>query len=380
MPEAARPDRSLADDHDVVLLDLDGVVYSGDLLVPGAGDALAAAERAGMARVFVTNNASRTPQAVAAHLTDLGIAADADDVVTSAQAAAGRLAETLPTGARVLVVGGEGLLQALRDRGLEPVGSAEDDPVAVVQGFSPGTTWQMLMEACVSVRAGLPWVVTNADATLPTPRGEGPGNGAFVDVVRRVTGREPGEVAGKPFRPIMDEARRRRHAQRALLVGDRLDTDIEAARAAGIDALLVLTGVTGVAGLLACPSHRRPTFVGADLAALLRPGRPCGLQDGWWRCGAAAARVVRASAGPGVLETVLELAVDGEQVDPSRSAAPEPSGVADLVHAAAAACWDVDDRAVDRQTEAGRLPAASDVVASARRALSPWAAPLGWDR
>ena len=155
----------LAEVYDVALLDLDGVVYLGDVAVPGAVEALAGAERLGLGRVFVTNNASRTPGTVARQLVGLGIAAEAADVVTSAEAAADRLARLLPPAARVLVVGGEGLLEAVRQRGLTAVSSAEDGPTAVVQGFAPTTTWQMLMEACVAVRAGLPWIVTNADAT-----------------------------------------------------------------------------------------------------------------------------------------------------------------------------------------------------------------------
>ena len=109
----------------------------------------------------------------------------------------------------------------------------DDGPQAVVQGFSPQLSWPMLLEACVAVRSGLPWVATNLDATLPTPRGAAPGNGAFVDVVRRTTGVEP-RVAGKPFRPLMDASVQRLHAERGLVVGDRLDTDLAGARRAGL--------------------------------------------------------------------------------------------------------------------------------------------------
>jgi glycerol 3-phosphatase-2 len=362
-PVAAGPLASL---YDVALLDLDGVVYLGDMAVDGASEALARCERLGLRRVFVTNNASRTPRAVAGQLVGLGVPADADDVVTSAQAAAGRLQGLLASGARVLVVGGEGLVEAVRERGLTPVFSADDDPAAVVQGFSPTTTWQMLMEACVSVRSGRPWIVTNADATLPTPRGEGPGNGALVDVVRRAAHRDPDEVTGKPFAPIMVEALRRRPGERPLVVGDRLDTDIEAARAAGMDSLLVLTGVTGVAGLLQCPPKRRPTYVAADLGGLLEPGKRPSPHEGWWCCGDVA---VRLCSGDGATDGAVDvdIAVSGELIGEGRAASLGARTTADLLHAGSAARWSWPD------------PSA-DVTARCRAALSPWAAPYGWDR
>lgn len=350
----------LAERYDLALLDLDGVVYRGDQAVGGAVDALAAALARGMDRVFVTNNASRTPATVAAQLRHLGVPADDGDVVTSAQAAAGRLAQLLPAGSRVLVVGGDGLLQALSERGLQPVFSAQDGPAALVQGFSPTTTWQMLMEACVAVRAGLPWVVTNADTTLPTPRGTGPGNGALVDVVRRVTGLEPLEVTGKPFSPIMEEAGRRRHAHSPLVVGDRLDTDIEAARAAGMDSLLVLTGVSLLDDLLDASPTRRPTFVAPDLAGLLRPGRLVQHEDGAWRCGDV---VVRLAAADRREQLQVELVSNGPSMNPVESDAVTAAAV---LHAGAAAWW-----AHGRSVEPDR--------AAVRAALSAWAAPYGWD-
>jgi HAD superfamily hydrolase (TIGR01450 family) len=355
----AAPADALATTYDVALLDLDGVVYRGAEAVPRAVEAIAEVTQLGMRRVFVTNNASRTPAAVAGQLERLGIPAEPNDVVTSAQAAARRLGQLLPAGAAVLVVGGEGLLEAVRDEGLRPVDSVDDEPRALVQGFSPTTTWQMLMEACVCVRAGVPWIVTNADATLPTPRGEGPGNGALVDVVRATTGLDPDEVTGKPHAPIMEEARRRRHAERPLVVGDRLDTDIEAAVAAGMDSLLVLTGVTGLEALLACPADRRPTFVAPDLDGLLREGTVPRAHDGGWCCGDVTVH----------LEDVhgdLRLRVTGGPSHAELSPEGRPANLAaDVLHATAAAFWAGD----------GDLD-----LASARRALTPWAAPFGWDR
>lgn len=367
MSDPAAAVRPLAQLYDVALLDLDGVVYLGALAVPGAVEALRNAELLGLRRVFVTNNASRTPDVIARQLVSLGIAVHVDEIVTSAQTAARRLVDLVPPGSLVLVVGGHGLVEAVQQCGFVPVFSADDGPAAVVQGFSPTVTWQMLMEACVAVRAGLPWIVTNADATVPTPRGEGPGNGALVDVVRAATGRVPDEVTGKPFAPIMRQARGRLHADRPLVVGDRLDTDIQAARSAGMDSLLVLTGVTTVLDLLNCPPGRRPTYLAPGLDGLLQPPRVPTEQDGWWHCGAAAVRLVRPTHRP-ASPVMVEVRIGSHEVSMDEpSPALDAPTIADLVHAAAAARWSWRDRSPDVTTEV-------------RAALSSWAAPLGWDR
>jgi HAD superfamily hydrolase (TIGR01450 family) len=254
----------LVHDYDTALLDLDGVLYIGPDAVEGAPEAVQQARNAGMRVAFVTNNASRTPDAVAKHLGELGVSATADDVVTSAQAAATMLAERLPAGSRVLVVGGEGLVVALRERGLEPVSSADDDPAAVVQGYAPDVGWAQLAEGAYAVGRGLPWIASNLDRTLPTARGTAPGNGALVGVITVATGVRP-VAAGKPELPLHQEAVRRTGAGHPLVVGDRLDTDIEGANRAGTDSLLVLTGVDGPADLLAAEPGLRPTYVAADL-------------------------------------------------------------------------------------------------------------------
>lgn len=266
-------DTALVDGYDAVLLDLDGVVYVGPHVVPGARQAIAAVRDRGHQVAYLTNNAARPGAVVATHLRDLGITLDDADVVTSAQAAARLLTEHVSPGAAVLVVGGDGLVVALREVGLRPVASFDDDPDAVVQGFSPDLGWRLLNEGVRAVRAGLPWVASNLDRTIPMPTGTAPGNGMLVDIIRQVTGIEP-IVAGKPERPLVEEAVRRTGATRPLLVGDRLDTDINAAHRFGCDSLLVLTGVTSRADLIDLPTELRPTFVGADLRSLLEPGVP----------------------------------------------------------------------------------------------------------
>jgi glycerol-1-phosphatase len=259
---------TLTDDYDVALLDLDGVVYIGGTAIPGAPEALAKAAQQGMRLAYVTNNAFRTPAAVADLLTGMGVPATARDVVTSAQAAARLVAGKFPVGTKVLVIGGTGLRLALRERGLIPVSTAADSPEAVVEGYSPGITYSAIAEGGLAVAAGALFVATNADSTIPGPRGAQPGNGSMIQAIVHATGVEP-VVAGKPEPPLHHESVLRTGAKHPLVVGDRLDTDIEGAQGVGADSLLVLTGVTRPADLIAAPPHQRPTYIGADLSTLL---------------------------------------------------------------------------------------------------------------
>jgi glycerol 3-phosphatase-2 len=259
---------SLVEAYDLVIFDLDGVVYLIDKPIAGAAEAVARLRSAGTAIAYATNNASRRGPEVAALLTGMGVAATAGEVLTSAGAAAAMLAERLPAGAPVLVVGAEALRAEVRDAGLNPVARLDDEPVAVVQGFGPEVGWQVLAEAALAVRAGALWMATNTDRTLPSPRGPLPGNGSLVSVLRTALDREPDLVVGKPAPALFETAASRSGARRPLTIGDRLDTDIEGAVRAGMDSLLVLTGVSGPAELLAAPPERRPTFVSADLSGL----------------------------------------------------------------------------------------------------------------
>ncbi|CAN5881316.1 HAD hydrolase-like protein [soil metagenome] len=258
----------LAVEHDVALLDLDGVVYVGPHAVAGAVEHLGRARSLGQRLAFVTNNAARTPQAVATHLRELDIALDDADVVTSAQAAARLVAARVPARSRVLVVGGEGLVEALAKHGLTAVHSADDSPAAVVQGFHPSVGWKLLAEGSYAVSAGLPWVASNTDRTVPTARGVAPGNGMLVAAVEEATGLTP-LVAGKPEPALIEESVLRTGARSPLMVGDRLDTDISGARRYGMPSLLVLTGVTTVEALLRASGDERPDYVAGDLAGLL---------------------------------------------------------------------------------------------------------------
>ena len=293
----AGTERPLLDEYDALLVDLDGVVHLGPDPVPGAAAALAVAA-ASVPVVFVTNNASRTPADVAAGLRGMGMAADPEQVITSAMAAAAVLADEVAAAAPVLVVGGEGLRQAVTDAGLVAVDSADDAPVAVIQGWGPQVTWADLAEACIALRYGARWVVTNDDRTLPSPRGPLPGSGSLVAALVTATDRRPDRVVGKPHPELFERAKRNCGGRRPLVVGDRLDTDIAGARAAGLDALLVLTGISRPLELLHAAPERRPQFVGADLAALGESQPPVELEAARARCRGTVVTAAGGVAGP----------------------------------------------------------------------------------
>jgi len=291
MSRLADSERSLLEAYDCFLVDLDGVVYLGDRPIDGAAEALTVLRDAGRRVVFVTNNAARPPAEVADQLVSMGVAAAPSDVMTSAVAAARELAARLPTGAPVLVVGGAGVRDALLAVGLRPVESATDDPVAVLQGFAPDVGWKSLAEASIALRAGAQWIATNIDITLPSPRGPLPGNGSLVAALGAATGLRP-EVIGKPEPALYAAALADGDNSAPLAVGDRLDTDIAGARAAGLPSLLVLSGVSSATALIAAGPNERPCYLGRDLRALrlTHPGSQA--SNGVATCGAARASVV----------------------------------------------------------------------------------------
>lgn len=312
------PDRALIESFDALLLDLDGVVYIGAHPVAHAASAIQTCRtQYGVSLAFVTNNASRTPESVASQLRDVGLSAQAGDVVTSAQVAASYLAARLPVGSKVLVVGGAGLLTALTENGLTPVWQVTDNPVAVAQGFDPDVNWRMLAQAAAALHTGVPWVASNLDMTFPTELGPAPGNGSLVAALTTATGRVPVSV-GKPAAPLILEGVRRIGARRPLVVGDRLDTDIQAANTAELESLLVLTGISTPADLCAAPQLNRPTYVGADLRALLvshqavvltsRPDGSYVCTAGNWSIETVADRVTVLSAGEDRVEGIRAVA------------------------------------------------------------------------
>lgn len=329
-----QPARPLAERHDVALLDLDGVVYLGRQPIPGVPEALAEARRLGLRCAYVTNNASRTPAQVAGHLRELGVPADDDDVVTSAQAAARLLRTRIPSGGRVLVVGGEGLREAVSAAGFRLVDSADDEPQAVAQGWAAGVCYADLAEAALAIRRGAVWIATNRDLTLPTSRGLQPGNGALVLAVAQAAGRQP-EFAGKPDPTLHRESVDRTGARDPLVVGDRLDTDIRGAVAAGCDSLLVLTGVSSLAEALTAEPTERATYICFRLNRLNMSIPKVEIEPHRARCAGWEAVVDRGSA------TVVLSGTETTAASPAAAARRGDDGWRDeaVLSLAAAAVW-----------------------------------------
>jgi len=306
---------------DLVLADLDGVVYKGQHAIPHAVESLNGTD----ARVgYITNNASRTAASVAEHLSGLGLRAREVDVVTSSQAAVRLLRGLVDDGAEILVVGGEGLIVEVERAGFSAVSRSSEATAAVIQGFAPQVGWELLAEAAFSLQgehAERPWVATNNDWTIPVARGIAPGNGTLVSAVHTAVGRLP-VVAGKPEVAIFESAVERFGAGETLFIGDRLDTDILGANRAGIRSALVLTGIDGAKQLLAADKTMRPTFILGDLRGLheLYPAARHG-GDGLVEVGDAA------------------VSVQGNRIELVRPGADVDGVRLDLVRAASAAIW-----------------------------------------
>jgi glycerol 3-phosphatase-2 len=311
------------DGVELVLADLDGVVYKGAGAIPHAVESLNAV--AETIRVgYITNNASRTAASVAEHLCSLGLTVAPDDVVTSPQAAMRVLRALVPEGSTILVVGGDGITDELGQAGFVVTRSALDNPAAVIQGFAPEVGWVHLAEAAFALHAphgesGIPWVATNTDWTIPVARGTAPGNGTLVSAVHTAVGRLP-VVAGKPELPMFEVAKERFGAVGTLVIGDRLDTDILGANRAGLASVHVLTGIDQAKQVLAAVVDQRPTYILDDLRGLLEPYPP----------------TVETVDGTVVLTTVGTASIrrDGEKIS-----VVTPGTALDRLRAGAACIW-----------------------------------------
>ena len=276
---------ALYTNFDAALLDLDGTAYAGKLPIEHAAQAAEEAREAGLKIGFVTNNASRTPAMIAAQLDELGFKAKPSDIMTSAMDVIAVMSEHLDEGASVYVVGGEGLRQALREAGYVLVESADDEPAAVVQGFDASVTWAQLTEAAFALERGAQFFATNLDATLPQERGFALGNGALVRAVSYATRKRP-IAAGKPEPGIYQRGAELIESENPIAVGDRLETDILGAVAAGIPALHVLTGVHDARAVICAPRGQRPSYLALDMRGLLEEHpSPKHHADGTWTCG-----------------------------------------------------------------------------------------------
>ncbi|MDD7465902.1 MAG: HAD-IIA family hydrolase [Actinomycetaceae bacterium] len=331
--------------YDTLLLDLDGTTYLGAVAAPHAPEALATAQANGAQEMYLTNNSGRSPEVVARQLVQIGIPTDPAAVMNSSQVAAREAERLLSPGAKVLLVGGEGLRAAFANSSLTVVASADDVPDAVIQGLSEQATWAELSEAVLAIHEhGAIHIATNMDATIPKERGLMIGNGSFVACVQNATGSHPINC-GKPEPTMYRLGAERAGARRALAIGDRLDTDIAGACAGGYDSLHVLTGVSRARDVMLAPPDRRPTYVGIDLRDVNTPHPAvtarydARLGANTWECGAASATVLQ---GKLVMRTGgwgadAALAEDGAAV-----AAPVRISL-DVYRAAVCALWDAID-------------------------------------
>jgi glycerol 3-phosphatase-2 len=260
----------LVDGYDAFLLDLDGVVYRGDEPVPGAPEAVAAIREAGRRVIFLTNNSARTPDRVSERLSAMGVPATRREVVTSSEATAALVREMLERERRpptAFVIGEGGIRDALTDAGLELLEGEPGEAGFVVVGWDREADYARLKTATLLVSKGARLVATNADASFPAPGGEmWPGAGALLAAVETASG-ERATVVGKPHRPLFDVALERAGSRRALVIGDRIETDVAGGLGAGLDAALVLTGAHGPPDLL--DRDPLPTVVLAGLGDLL---------------------------------------------------------------------------------------------------------------
>lgn len=229
-----------------LILDMDGVIWKGDTPIGDLPATFRRIRERGLKFVFATNNGTKTPEEYQAKLAQLGVDVAPSQVVTSAMGIAFLLAKKHPPGAKIFMIGEEGIRAALEQKGFEILGverASEADAVAM--GIDRSINFQKVVEATLLVRAGKPFYTTNTDRTFPTPRGEIPGSGAWVSVITTATGVEP-VVAGKPYPYLMELGLKRLGTQKeeTLVVGDRLETDIAAGQSVGCPTALVLSGVS----------------------------------------------------------------------------------------------------------------------------------------
>ncbi|WP_181349531.1 TIGR01457 family HAD-type hydrolase [Thalassobacillus sp. CUG 92003] len=257
--------------YKAMLIDLDGTMYRGTEAVEGAKEFIEYLRASHIPFLFVTNNSSKTPAQVAGKLRDLNISAHDSEIFTSSMATAKHIRDEHP-GARVYAIGETGLYEALSNEGLT---LTEDAPDIVVTGIDRQMTYDKFAKACVMIRKGAMFLSTNGDTSIPTDQGMLPGNGAFNAVISVSTGVTP-QIIGKPESMIIDQALDVLNCPKddVLLVGDNYHTDILAGINAGIDTLMVLTGVTQFNHL--SDGRVQPTYVMNNLSEWVNTFPPKG--------------------------------------------------------------------------------------------------------
>ncbi len=277
--------------YDLLLADLDGVIYEGQSSIVDAASSIAELHSRNISVGYVTNNSSRKPSSIAEQLVGFGVAAKDVEVISSGLTAVELLASKVPAGSKVFVVGGEGLRAFVIAGGFELVDDSDAKPAAVLQGFAPDVSWRDLAEASYAIANGAVWIATNNDWTLPQEKGVAPGNGTLVSAVHTAVGQFP-LVAGKPETAIYKTALTRFNSESAIFVGDRLETDILGANRAGIDSAVVLTGIASRKDVLAAQGEERPKYILRTLSDLLTEYvTPTQTKRGW-RCGGASVELL----------------------------------------------------------------------------------------
>ena len=229
-----------------LVLDMDGVLWKADAPIGDLPVTFDRIRARGLKVVFATNNGTQTPEQYVERLARLGVNIEPWQVVTSALGVAYLLSQKFPSGSPIFVIGGSGVMVALRECGFELLSTkAAESAKAVVMGIDPEINYEKMSEAALLVRSGVPFYATNPDKTFPTPRGQIPGAGAWIAVIVTATGVEP-IYAGKPAPYLFELARTRLGTtkEQTLVVGDRLETDIAGGQAAGMPTALVLSGVS----------------------------------------------------------------------------------------------------------------------------------------
>jgi HAD superfamily hydrolase (TIGR01457 family) len=254
-----------------VLIDLDGVVYTGRIPIPGAAGFLSEARRRGLKFLLVTNNSTTSPELVAERLHTMHIEVAPDEILTSAQAAVGYVKLHAKPGARVRIVGEAGLRQEAEREGFVVVEDGETTAEWVIAGLDRAFTYAKLAGATRDILRGAHFVATNIDALLPVEGGEVvPGAGTMIAAIQTATSVEP-VVLGKPEPGLFEHGLRRLGglaAHEVAMIGDRLDTDVDGGRRAGLRTILVLTGVTSPAQAAAVQPP--PDAISPDLAGVAR--------------------------------------------------------------------------------------------------------------
>jgi len=247
-----------------LIIDVDGVLWRGSRRMPGVPAFLGFLRARGIPFIIATNNAMRPVSDIIDRLAAMNAKVEEHEVLTSSEATALYLSRVAPRGARVLVVGGEGLVNAMTRAGYQLV---DQDADVVAVGLDMAVTYDKLRRAALEIRRGAKFVGTNADKTLPSAEGDIPGAGAIIAAIQAATDVTP-LVIGKPERAMFDIALEKLGGAReaTAMLGDRLETDIEGAQRAGLKSILVLTGIT--THELLAQSKIQPDFVFENLDTL----------------------------------------------------------------------------------------------------------------